>query len=543
MKNYYSKLAISVAAGVGLAFGVVAGAAQAETPKRGGTLNFVVGSKIPSYDLHRETTFGVVQPIKPFYSGLIRVNPDNPADPTDFKCDVCEGSVPKGEKGGTSFTFKIRKDIKFHDGTPLTAHDVVASWKKIIFPPKGIPSARKAFFRMVESVTAKDKYTVHFQLKFPSGAFIPAMAIPHNGIYSKKDLDAHGYNWHKKNINGSGAYSFVQHQPGAFVEGKRYDGYHHKGADGKAKPYIDGFKAIAAPKMAVRLAAIRSGRADIEFRGFPPKARDDLVKALGDKITVQEIDWNCNLMWIANHKAKPFDDPRVRRALSLAVDRWAAAKYLSQIAIVKTVGGLVFPSHPMARNKAELETMAGYGTDLEANRAEAKRLLKEAGQSDLAFTLHNRAVDQPYKVVGTWLIGQWKAIGLKAKQVVQPSGPFFATLRKKKDYQVSIDFNCQSVINPIADVSKALGSAGNNYGSYEDQPLEEIYDKLLRAPDPASQRKLMHKYEARVLDEQAHLALTLWWYKINPYRSYVKGWKTGPSHYLNQHLDNIWLDK
>tara|TARA_B100000315_G_scaffold250262_1_gene282758 strand:+ start:552 stop:2183 length:1632 start_codon:yes stop_codon:yes gene_type:complete len=543
MKKFYSKLAISVAVGAGLAFGVVAGTAQAETPKRGGILKYVVGSKIPSFDLHRETTFGVVQPIKPFYSGLIRVNPSNPADPTDFVCDICVGSVPKGEKGGTSFTFKIRKDVKFHDGTPLTAHDVVATWNKIIFPPKGIPSARKAFFRMVESVTVKDDYTVHYQLKFPSGAFIPALATPHHGIYSKKDLDTHGYNWHTKNINGTGAYKFVQYQPGALVEGARYDGYHHKGVDGKPKPYLDGFHSISAPKMSVRIQAVRSGRADIEFRGFPPKVRDDLVKALGDRITVSEIDWNCNLMFQPNHKMKPFDDARVRRALTLAVDRWSGAKHLAQIAIVKTVGGVVYPLHPLARNKAELQTMAGYGADLAASRAKAKKLLKEAGQSGLKFTLHNRAVDQPYKVVGTWLIGQWKEIGLNVKQLTQPTGPFFASLRKKKDFQVSIDFNCQAVINPIADVSKHLGSAGNNYGNYEDQALEDIYDKLLRAPDPASQRKIMHQYEKRVLDDEAHQALTLWWYKINPYRSYVKGWKSGPSHYLNMHLDNIWLDK
>ncbi len=98
--------------------------------------------------------------------------------------------------------------------------------------------------------------------------------------------------------------------------------------------------------MAVRLQAIRGDRASIEFRGFPPKARDDLVKALGDKITVQESDWNCALFYTPNQGRKPFNDPRVRQALSLGVDRWGGAKYLSRIAIVKTVGGVVVPNHP-----------------------------------------------------------------------------------------------------------------------------------------------------------------------------------------------------
>ncbi|MFQ5954921.1 MAG: ABC transporter substrate-binding protein [Kiloniellales bacterium] len=538
MKKIVPKLAIPLVAGFSLALWA-GGAAAAEKPVRGGILNLVVGSKIPSYDGHREITFGMIHPIRPFYSLLIRVNPDNPSSPTDFVCDLCVGEVPEATDGGLKYTFKIRKDVKFHDGTPLTAHDIVATYKKIIFPPEGVPSSRKAFFSMVESVTVPDDYTVVFDLKYPSGAFIPALALPFNFVYAKKDLDQHGYAWHKKNINGTGAFKFVQHQAGAFVEGVRYEDYHHKG-----KPYLDGFKAISAPKMAVRLQAIRGDRAAIEFRGFPPKARDDLVKALGDKITVQESDWNCALLFTPNHKVKPFDDVRVRRALTLAVDRWGGSKYLSRIAIVKPVGGVAFPGHPLAATKQELEQIAGYWPDIEKSRAEARRLLKEAGAEGLEFTLLNRGVDQPYKVVGTWLIDQWKKVGLKVTQQVQPSGPFFDSLRKKKDFQVSIDFNCQSVVNPLVDVAKFISDdrAANNYASYIDRKLDQWFDQMNREADPAKQRAIMRQYEKHALDEQAHMGLTLWWYKINPHRSYVKGWKTSPSHYLNQHLDNVWLD-
>jgi peptide/nickel transport system substrate-binding protein len=537
MRRFSPKLVTAVLVGCALALGT-AGQASAATPKRGGILNFVVGSKIPSYDLHKETTFGVIHPIAPFYSLLIRINPENPQSATDFVCDLCEGSVPKPTNGGKTFTFKIRKGVKFHDGTPLTAKDIKATYDRIIFPPEGVPSARKAFFKMVSSVEAPDDYTFVVNLSFPSGAFIPALATPFNIIYSKAILDKHGVGWYAKNIMGSGPFVFVEHQPGSFVSGKRFDDYHHKG-----QPYLDGYKAIAAPKMAVRLNAIRGDRAAIEFRGFPPKARDDLVNALGDKITVQESDWNCNLLLVPNHKVKPFDDVRVRQALVLAVDRWGGSEYLSKIAIVKTVGGVVFPNHPLAATPDELKKLHGYNPDINASRDKARALLAEAGQSNLSFEFHNRGVDQPYKVVGTWLIDQWTKIGLKVTQRVQPSPQFYATLRKKKDFEVSMGFNCQSVINPIADVTKFLGSAGNNYGSYEDQELEDIYDKLLRSGDEAEQRVLMRQYEKRALHDQAHMGVTLWWYKINPHRSYVKGWKIAPSHYLNQQLDNIWLDK
>jgi len=542
MKYTGLKYATALAVGAVMAFGLSASPGEAAsdgmTPKKGGVLNFVVGSKIPSYDGHVETTFGMVHPIRPFYSLLIRINPNNPSSPTDFVCDVCEGDVPTGADGGKTYTFKIRKGIKFHDGTPMTAQDVLATYNKIVFPPEGIASSRKAFFKMVDSISAPDDTTLVFKLKFPSGSFIPAVATPFNFIYSKKDLDEKGYTWHRKNINGTGPFRFVEHQPGSFVSGKRYEDYHFKG-----QPYLDGFKAISAPKMSLRLQAIRGDRASIEFRGFPPKARDDLVNALGDKITVQESDWNCVLLFTPNQKKKPFDDVRVRKALSLAVDRWGGSKYLSKIAIVKTVGGVAFPKHPLAATKEELVKLTGYGEDIEANRAEARRLLKEAGQEGLSFTLNNRAVDQPYKVVGTWLIDQWKKVGMNVTQQVNPSPVFYDILRKKKNFDVSIDFNCQSVINPIADVTKFLGSAGNNYGNYDDPVLEAIYAKLERAETQEEQRKLMREFETRALGDQALIGVTLWWYKINAYRSYVKGWKIAPSHYLNQSLDNIWLDK
>ncbi|MCP5150230.1 MAG: ABC transporter substrate-binding protein [Ectothiorhodospiraceae bacterium] len=536
MRFNYRSVAAAVA--LGCAVGTTQTALAQETPQRGGILNFVVPSTIPSYDAHRETTFGVIHPMAPFYSLLIRVNPANPASPTDFVCDVCDGTVPEPTDGGTVYTFKIRDGVKFHDGKPLDAYDVKATYDKIIFPPEGVPSSRKAFFSMVDAVEAPDARTVVFKLKYPSGAFVPALATPFNWIYSKKDLDEHGYEWHTKNINGSGPFLFVQEQPGAFVEGKRNPNYHHEG-----RPYIDGFKAIQAPKMAVNLQAIRGDRAAAQFRGFPPKAVDDLVKALGDKITVQTSDWNCVLLTTINQNRKPFDDARVRRALTLAVDRWGGSQYLSKIAIVKTVGGVAFPNHPLAATSEELQQLAGYYPDLEKSREMARKLLADAGQSNLKFELNNRGVDQPYKVVGTWLIDQWKQVGLDVTQRVQPSGPFYDTLRKKRDFDISMDFNCQSVVNPIADVTKWLGSAGNNFGGYEDPILEELYDNLAREGDPAKQRKILRQYEERALSDQAHLLVTLWWNRITAHRSYFKGWKISPSHYLDQQLDNVWLDK
>jgi peptide/nickel transport system substrate-binding protein len=514
------------------------GSRAADTPRRGGILNFVVSAEPPSFDGHREVTFAVLHPIRPFYSVLIRVNPKNPSSPTDFVGDLALG-VPTPTDGGKTYIFKLRKNASFWDGQPVTAHDVVATFNKIIFPPPGVHSARKAFYSMVDKVYAADDYTLVFALKYPSSGFIPAMANPFNFIYNAKKL-AQDIHWYEKHILGSGPFILVQHQPGAFIEGKRNPNYHHAG-----RPYLDGYRAMFIKQQALRTQAIRSGRALIEFRGFPPKVRDDLIRVLADQITVQTCDWNCVLLVTPNHLVKPFDDPRVRRALTLAIDRWGGSTHLSRIAIVKTVGGIVFPGHPLAATKEELQRVAGYWPDLEKSRAEARRLLREAGVPEgFTFKFHIRGVDQPYRIVGIWLIAQWQSIGLNAEPWVQPTDPFFATLRSHSmAFQVSIDPHCEAVVNPLLDVSKYISDdrAGNNYANYQDRVLDELLDKMNRTPDVAEQRRLMRQFEKRALDEQAHTFTSLWWHRIIPHRSVVRGWKIGPSHYLNQDLSNVWL--
>ena len=169
MKRIRLKTLCAVLAGTALSFGA-SSAVVAETPKHGGFLNYVVPAEPPSYDGHRETTFAMIHPIRPFYSLLIRVNPENPSSTKDFVCDVCEGKVPEPTDGGKTYTFKIRNNVKFHSGELLTAQDVVATYKKIIFPPEGVISSRKAYYVMVDSVSAPDAHTVVFKLKYPGRA-------------------------------------------------------------------------------------------------------------------------------------------------------------------------------------------------------------------------------------------------------------------------------------------------------------------------------------------------------------------------------------
>src|SRR5215471_13220989 len=407
------------AAAVGVCAAAATPATAVEKPKYGGTLTYMIPEDSPpSFDAHREETYATIHSAAPFYSTLIRINPDNPGSATDIVCDLCI-KMPTATDGGNTYTFKIRDDAKFHNGDKLTAADVAASLNKIAFPPQGTLSPRATDFMMVKDITAPDEHTVVIHLKFATSAFLPALADPYNWIYQKKILDK-DIHWYEHNIMGSGPFVFEEFQTGQLIKGKRNPHYYHQGL-----PYLDGFVGIYASKQAVQLDAIRADRAATEFRGYPPSAIDQLKEQLGDKIVVQQSDWNCTLgAWI-NHQRKPFDDVRVRRALTLALDRSGSAQALSQISLMHTVGGLIFPGSPLAESKEELEKIAGFWLDIEQSRADARRLLKEVGAEGLSFELVNRNVDQPYKYLGTWLIDQWGKIGVQVAQNVVPTGPWF----------------------------------------------------------------------------------------------------------------------
>ena len=265
--------------------------------------------------------------------------------------------------------------------------------------------------------------------------------------------------------------------------------------------------------------------------------------------TARETDERHSAAQFATHQRHRVDhvlelDVRVRRALSLAIDQWKGAPGLSKIAIVRTVAGIVFPGSPLAATKEELQQLAGFWPDIEKSRAEAKRLLKEAGAENLSFEMLNRDVDQPFKYVGTFVIDEWSKIGLKVTQKVVPTGPWFEGMRTG-NFDVTMEANCQSVVNPVLDVSKYLPHTvfTENYGGYEDQAEIDLYEKMLHEPDPAKQRALMREFEKYVVDTQAHELPLTFWYRIVPARSYVKGWKISASHYLNQDLATVWLDK
>jgi peptide/nickel transport system substrate-binding protein len=506
--------------------------ADAQQPKRGGTLNFAISAETPHYDCHASETYATLHFSAPFYSTLVRFNLR--------KFPEIEGDLASSWEIAPdlmTYTFKLHPNVRFHDGTTLTSNDVKATYDRMRNPPKGVVSPRQATFADIGTIETPDANTVVFKMKAVNASMIEHFASPWNCIYSAKDLAADPTSPRTK-INGTGPYIFGEHVKGSHVTGRRNDNYFKKGL-----PYLDGFRGVFTLQAAAMLNAVQGGQLLGEFRGISPAERDRLVSAMGDKIRVEEDSWTLNLLVAFNVEKKPFDDVRVRRALLMSIDRWGGSIGLSKISTMRSVGGLIRPGSPMATPPEELAKLPGYSKNMSAARAEARKLLKEAGVPNLKFVLHNRNLAQPYTPAGIFLVDQWRQIGVTADHKQYDTGPYIAAMNAG-NYEVAIDFSNLFMDDSTLSLAKYLSfdRSPQNLSRAIDRELDKLYDAHVRERDVGKRKGMIQAFERRVF-EQAYQQPILWWHRIVPTHKVVMGWEMSPSHNLGAQLEGVWLNQ
>lgn len=518
---------------LGVAAFALAGAgyhANAQTPKRGGNLNFAISAETPHYDCHASDTYATLHFSSPFYSTLLRYNLKKFPE---VEGDLAASWTVSPDK--LTYTFKLRDGVKFHDGTPFTSADIKATYERLRNPPQGVVSTRRATFSDIDTIETPDPLTVVFKLKAVNSSMLDHFASPWNCVYSAKDLQADPAAPRTK-INGTGPFTFVEHVKGSHVSGKRNENYFRKGL-----PYLDSYRGIFTLQAAAMLNALQGGQVLAEFRGVSPAERDRMVAALGDKLRVQESSWTLNLLVVFNVEKPPFNDVRVRRALLMAIDRWGGSAGLARISTLRSVGGVVRPGSPLATPEAELVKLAGYRKDIKASRAEAKKLLAEAGVPNLKLTLWNRNLAMPYTPAGIFLVDQWRQIGVEVEHKQSDTAPYVSALASG-NFEVAIDFSNLFNDDPTLALTKFLSRDKNplNMSRANDAEIDKLYELQLREADPAKRRGYIAQIDKR-LSEQAYQQPLLWWHRIVLSHKKVMGWEMSPSHNLGADLLTVWL--
>jgi peptide/nickel transport system substrate-binding protein len=505
-------------------------ATAAETPRRGGVLLAVIGADPPSLDPHQESTFANIELVAPLYSTLLQIDP--------YHYPKIIGDVATDWKiaaDGLTYTFKIHRGVRFHDGSVMTAADVKATYDKIVFPPEGVRSIRKNAYTAVRTIEAPDGETVVFKLKFPSASLLANLASPWNVIFPKKYLDKDP-NYFKTHVVGSGPFKFKSYTRGATFEGERNPDYFVK-----ERPYLDGYKFYISPETSVRAAAIRSERAYIEFRNLPGSEVEAIKRHLGDKVVVQETPMTAWWGIALNSTIKPFNDVRVRKALTLGIDRYTMSKALYPITGLREVGGLMRPGTEWAMLAPALQKLPGFGTDMERNRAEAIRLLAEAGYPNgLQIVLKNRNVKLPYQDFAVFVIQEWRRIGVQADHRPLETAAWFADGRDTGNFEAMVSPGAEFMDDPDQFLGRYITGSPQNWGRFSNPGIDDLFSRQARSLDPAERKKLINEIEKIVL-ENAYYIPGLWWSRNVVHWAKVKNYVAPPNHYSNQKLQDVWL--
>ena len=499
-------------------------------PKRGGVLKFAVDAEPPNYDCHANTSFATLHPVAPHYSTLLKFDTSNyPA----VEGDLAASWTVSPDR--LTYTFKLYPNVLFHDGSKLTSEDVKASYERIVRPPPGVVSVRRVNYAAIGAIDAPDPLTIIFHLKWPQAAMLENFASEWNAVYSAAKLRQDPL-FPASHVLGTGAFSFVEHVKGDHWTGRRFEHYFKEG-----RPYLDGYRAefVTGAKM---IKAFQDGRIMADFRFISPNERNEVTAGRDDQVAIYESPTLLNLLVVFNTKRPPYDDVRVRRALSLAIDRWGAAEALSQKTVLKFVGGLLRPGFSMATPEAELEKLPGYSHDAASARAEAKRLLAEAGAQALTVKLTNRDLPMPWIPGGDYVTAAWREVGLNVDQLKLSLKDWTDALAAG-NFEAAIDFTGDYFDDPTLQLTKYVSRdlSPGNYSSSTDRFLDALYIGQAVTSDPRKRTLIVREFERQALTK-AYTVPLLWYNRIVPTTANVKGWNITPSQYIGQDLTDVWLD-
>jgi len=244
-----------------------------------------------------------------------------------------------------------------------------------------------------------------------------------------------------------------------------------------------------------------------------------------------------------NNTVKPFTDVRVRKALTLGIDRYTMGKVLYPLTGLKNVGALIRPDSEWGMPGAELEKLPGFGRDAEKNRAEAKRLLAEAGYPNgFKVVLKNRNVKLPYQDFAVFLIQEWRKIGIEAENRPLETAAWFNDGQNTGNFELIVAPTVEFMDDPDQFLGRYATGSTQNWGRFSDPQIDDLFSRQARLLDPVERKKLINQIEKRVL-EQAYSMPGLWWTRNLVHWTKMKNYVAPPNHYTNQKLQDVWLSE
>jgi ABC-type transport system substrate-binding protein len=502
-------------------------------PKRGGILKTAWGMSPTHFDLHQG---GGCAGCNMMYDGLIMWNVADgyrtiaPALATTW-------SVSDDK---TVYTFSLRDGVTFHDGTPFSAADVVATFDRIIHPPDNIAiGGIREQLEMVEKVEATDDLTVVFTLKRPTPYFLEILAGDDAIIFSKKSLEENNYDLKGVTVPpGTGPFKFVE-----YIQGEKLVLEANPDYWNPELPYVDGIELLHVAAWADRGTAVLTGQADFSWNVSVDTWQEGTTR--DELMTAQAPCLNSHMIAINNTKA-PLDDPRVRRAIHLAVDRQALIDAFTPVWEPAFVTRWLPIASPFATPVDELLKLPGYRPDKEADIEEARRLMAEAGYPDGFETTFTAWTEAASSEVAVPAFAELLRTSLNIRgeiEVVERART--SDVLKSGEFDL---FKADTYASPVLDPYPLWNTyvrtgASQNWSMYSNPDFDALLDKLAVEIDPDKRQELVNQ-ALDMLDQNPPFFLIGFCAHSPMWSQTVKGLN------INERLwskwgrfDTVWLDR
>jgi peptide/nickel transport system substrate-binding protein len=512
-------------------------AAPEPNPKRGGVLRYGITSRPPHFDVHQSGTINSLGCQGCMFDNLIR------RDPRDSGQTIIPDLAHSWQisKDGKTYTFFLRKDVLFHDGAEFTADDVKATYDRISKPPAGISIPRSILFSSVSEINVRDKHTIEFKLSEPrpSNFIMSAFASGWNVIFRKKTLEDNQQNLRRVvDIPGTGPFKSKRRVENEVWVMERNEKYWNKGL-----PYLDGIEFYHGLPFSPELgSAVLAGRTDYARIVDPVTSRK--AKATPGMSSLNYYQSVIQGTW-PNAKKKPFDDPRVRRAVHLVFERAVLVDVVKDVAPM-LVGGFIYPFSEFATPLDQLEKRPGYQSDPTAAIKEAKALMAAAGYANgvkgLDFLVRDVATFKLWAQAIQAMLQQALNMECNLRTVVE--SVWFDDI-KSGNFDMAVGAVVSTLLDPSDYFNAWYRKDGpQNYSGWSNDEFNMLLPQIDREVDAAKRLALIRKAED--IMEREVPVFPICWEKINDvWYNYVKG--HNPKDYFGIYdvvrLDTFWLDK
>jgi peptide/nickel transport system substrate-binding protein len=529
-----SKLTTLVVATIAVtAFASVPAAAQ----KQGGTLRIYHRDNPPSASIHEEATISTVMPFMGLFNNLVLFDQSKKRNSMDtIVPDLAESWA--WDESQTKLTFKLRTGVKWHDGKPFTAKDVQCTWDKLQGKDKDSfrKNPRAIWYHNLKEVTVNGDHEATFVLNRPQAAFLMLLASGYSPVYpchvSSRDM--------RTKPIGTGPFKFALFKGNEAIKVVRNPDYWKKD-----RPFVDAVDWRIIPSRSTRILAFVAGEFDMTFNNDVtiPLLRD--VKSQAPKAVCDVNTEYVSRNLIVNRESAPFDNPQIRKAMALAIDRKAFIKILTEDKGDQGGTMLPLPEGLWGMPKEILEKMTGYGPDVAKNQAEARKIMEDLGYNagnPLKVKISTRDI-AIYRDPAVILLDQLKQIHIEGELEVVDTSIWHAKVARK-EYSVGMNLTGVGVDDPDVNLYENYAcKSERNYTQYCNPEVEKLIEAQSGEADVEKRKKIVWQIE-HVLNEDGARPIIYHGRAAHCWHPHVKGFVTHEnSIYNGWRFEDVWLDK